>query len=234
MLHLMRVLDDTDSPCVTMLAFLDPDMTFQSQVEFIKDKNRTGEKFDGKVSVLDKHRVLPCQEFEYAGEYRLLNPDEYAWAVNPLTGNALYFTPSVEQDDELMEILRLVPDEPKHEYKVGDWIVVSDGTGLPRQITGVNYIEHGNPKLSYWRVEYGDTGIYMSAIRPAVPQDFAKQFGKLWAIVYENGPDGWGALIVRWSDESCNTITPAVRAALGLTPCPLSVSKGKFEAPKGE
>lgn len=118
-------------------------------------------------------------------------------------------------------------DRPEPKFEVGQWVVCSHPNNEGGGLASINEDGGKGYGLSNgWRVaEY--------CLRPAVPSDFDVTVGNMKVRAYEEG--GINDLVyLRWSDGSSSAVSRAVAATLGYPVCPLSVSGGKFEAPKGE
>ena len=116
---------------------------------------------------------------------------------------------------------------PEPKYAVGQYVMYH---GALRIITAVvDLIEYN----IYEVVLDKNEGAHISDIRPAVPSDFDVRVGNMTVRAYES--TGITKMVnLRWSDGSIAVVSENVAAACGYPVCPLSVSGGKFEAPKGE
>ena len=110
------------------------------------------------------------------------------------------------------------PDEPK--YAVGQWAVYECGD--TQKLIQMTYDD-----VKFSRAE-------PQVFRPAVPADFDVKVGNMTVRAYDAGENSICSTQVVWSDGSYNWLSPAVAAALGYPICPLTVSGGKYESPKGE
>lgn len=175
-----------------------------------KSKYKKGERFTGKV--WEDTPIPNGKHLEYTGELRPYIEDD--WVID--TDRKVVHV-NHNGDWRPYEILTLVPDKPEPKYTVGQWVVTNIGLMKISDVVG-NTIWFGNA--------YNQPAIN---VRPAVPADFERTVGNMRVRAYET--HGLWIFIV-WSDDTRCDVSEAVVAALGYPIIPLSVSGGKFEAPK--
>lgn len=184
-----------------------------------KSAHKKGERYEGN----NTYFTPDSTHLVYAGELRCPRAGE--WYEYP--GGVIH----VRLEDgfkesawpEPREILTLVPDEPEPKYTVGQYVVYTEQSCYPQRYAFK--MNNGDYELSLEHPEY---------YRPAVPADFTVTVGNMKVRAYET--DSYlallGSVLLKWSDGSDAFVNSKVAAAYGYPIIPLSVSGGKFEAPK--
>lgn len=196
-----------------------------------KSAHKKGERFEGKVFAGTSNPVQEGHHLCYAGK---IGSPRGQYCVSRVDGEAIWGGDSSTGE---YEILTLVLDEPKPKYTVGQYVYALAGGCLAvvARITGNG--RQWRADTDDWRIiPIGCThaaSVSPHDIRPAVPADFDVTVGNMKVRAYEFNSRNDNVYWI-WSNSSAMIVPPDVAAALGYPIIPLSVSGGKFEAPKGE